>query len=46
MSDHNAFIISSLKGERSATVGRIVDLRCEPDKLRAALVHIDAALRL
>src|SRR5271154_6948551 len=46
MSEHNTFIISGLKEQRSAVAGRIVDLRREADKLQADLVHIDAVLRL
>ena len=40
------FVISGLTEKRSATAGRIVDLRRELNKLQADLVHIDAVLRL
>src|SRR5579863_4130126 len=46
MSEHNTFVISGLKEQRSAIAGRIVDLRRELDKLHADLVHVDAVLRL
>lgn len=42
----DTFIISGLKEKRSATAGRIVDLRREADRLQADLAAIDAVLRL
>src|SRR5579863_9977732 len=46
MSEHNTFVISGLKEQRSRIAGRMVDLRRELDKLHADLVHVDAVLRL
>ncbi len=42
----DTFIISGLHEKRSATAGRIVELRREVDRLQADLFHIDAVLRL
>jgi len=42
----DTFVISGLREKRSATAGRIVDLRRELDRLQSDLVHIDAVLRV
>ncbi len=42
----DTFLISGLREKRSATAGRIVELRHEMDRLQADLFHIDSVLKI